>query len=99
VAAVANWRRASACGGRGTRASRDRRARAGRYCGAEFLTSSRRRKHKLETARRGADEGDQFFKLTQSLENGGEVAHSDVIKAELQMRDRQRQLQEAQLAC
>lgn len=53
---------------------------------------------KLETAKVAADEGDRFFKLTQNLENGGEVAHADVIKAELQMRDRHRQLQEAQLA-
>jgi outer membrane protein TolC len=52
---------------------------------------------KLETARRLAEEGDQFLKTTQELEQGGEVAHSDVIKAELQARDRQRQLQEAQL--
>ncbi|PYU45338.1 MAG: TolC family protein, partial [Acidobacteria bacterium] len=34
---------------------------------------------------------------TQDLEKGGEVAHSDVIKAELQMQDRRRQLLEAQL--
>jgi outer membrane protein len=53
---------------------------------------------KLETAQRTASEGQQFLKLTQDLENGGEVAHSDVIKAELQMRDRQRAAQEAQLA-
>jgi outer membrane protein TolC len=52
---------------------------------------------KLETARRSAAEGERFFKITGELEKGGEVAHSDVIKAELQMRDRQRQLQEAQL--
>jgi outer membrane protein TolC len=52
---------------------------------------------KLETAKKAADEGDNFFKLTQELEKGGEVAHSDVIKAELQMQDRKRQLQEAQL--
>lgn len=52
---------------------------------------------KLDLARRLADEGEQFFKLSQNLENGGEVAHSDVIKAELQMRDRGRQLQEANL--
>jgi outer membrane protein TolC len=52
---------------------------------------------KLETAKRLADEGDRFLKITQDLENGGEVAHSDVIKAELQARDRQRQLREAQL--
>ncbi len=52
---------------------------------------------KLETAKRNADEGARFFKITQELEQGGEVAHADVIKAELQMRERQRALQEAQL--
>jgi len=52
---------------------------------------------KFETAQKTAEEGDQFLKLTQNLEQGGEVAHADVIKAELQMRDRHRQLQEAQL--
>ena len=52
---------------------------------------------KVETAKRLAEEGDRFLKITQDLENGGEVAHSDVIKAELQARDRQRQLREAQL--
>jgi outer membrane protein TolC len=53
---------------------------------------------KLQSAQRASDEGDRFFKLTQELERGGEVAHSDVIKAELQMQERRRQLQEAQLA-
>jgi outer membrane protein TolC len=53
---------------------------------------------KLETAQKGADEGERFLKLTQDLEHGGEVAHSDVIKAELQVNDRRRQLQEAKLA-
>jgi outer membrane protein TolC len=52
---------------------------------------------KLLSAQKAADEGDRFFKLTQDLERGGEVAHSDVIKAELQSQDRRRQLQEAQL--
>lgn len=52
---------------------------------------------KLETARRNAQEGEQFLKITQDLEQGGEVAHADVIKAELQSRERLRQLQEAQL--
>ena len=33
--------------------------------------------------------------LTQSLERGGEAVHSDVIKAELQMLARWRQIQEA----
>jgi len=52
---------------------------------------------KLESAKKSADEGDRFLNLTQELEKGGEVAHSDVIKAELQMQDRRRQLLEAQL--
>jgi len=53
---------------------------------------------KVEAAKRLAEEGDRFLRVTQDLENGGEVAHSDVIKAELQARDRQRQFREAQLA-
>jgi len=53
---------------------------------------------KLEAAQRAADEGERFLHLTQQLENGGEVAHSDVIKAGLQVNDRRRQLQEARLA-
>jgi outer membrane protein TolC len=53
---------------------------------------------KLDAAKRTADEGEKFFQLTQSLEKGGEVAHADVIKAELQMTERRRQMQEAQLA-
>ncbi|HUC53206.1 MAG TPA: TolC family protein [Candidatus Cybelea sp.] len=52
---------------------------------------------KLEAAKKNGAEGEQFFKLTQDLEKGGEVAHADVIKAELQMRERHRQLLEAQL--
>jgi outer membrane protein TolC len=54
--------------------------------------------NKLDSARRAAEEGDRFYQLTQQLEHGGEVAHSDTIKAELQAQDRRRQLQEAQLA-
>src|SRR5271165_4131490 len=53
---------------------------------------------KLAAARRTAEEGNSFLQLTQSLEKGGEVAHADEIKAELQMQERRRQLQEAQLA-
>ena len=54
--------------------------------------------NKLEAARRAAEEGDRFFELTQQLEQGGEVAHSDTIKAELQAQDRRRQFEQAQLA-
>jgi outer membrane protein TolC len=52
---------------------------------------------KLQSAQKTAEEGERFLKLTQDLEQGGEVAHSDVIKAELQMQERHRQLKEAQL--
>ena len=52
---------------------------------------------KLLSAQKTAGEGERFFKLTQDLEHGGEVAHADVIKAELQMQERRRQFQEAQL--
>jgi len=53
---------------------------------------------KLEATTTAAQAGDEFFQLTQRLERGGEVAHADVIKAELQANDRRRQLQEAKLA-
>jgi outer membrane protein TolC len=53
---------------------------------------------KLAVAQKADDEGDRFLKLTTDLEKGGEVAHADVIKAELQMNDRRRQLREAKLA-
>lgn len=53
---------------------------------------------KLEAATKAAQEGELFLKLTQDLEHGGEVAHADVVKAELQVNDRRRLLQEFKLA-
>jgi len=53
--------------------------------------------NKLQAAERTAQQGDQFLQLTEQLEKGGEVAHSDTIKAELQAQDRRRQLEEARL--
>lgn len=53
---------------------------------------------KALAAQQTADQGEQFLNLTTKLEAGGEVAHSDTIKAELQAEDRRRQLKEAQLA-
>jgi len=49
--------------------------------------------NKLNLAQRANDKGEQFLTLTRSLERGGEAVHSDVIKAELQMLERRRQLQ------
>ncbi|MGB8768695.1 MAG: TolC family protein, partial [Candidatus Korobacteraceae bacterium] len=45
-----------------------------------------------------ADEAQNFLKLSRELEQGGEVAHSDVIKAEIQANDQQRVLQDTKLA-
>ena len=52
---------------------------------------------KYASAQRAAGEADHFFDITQKLERGGEVAHSDSIKAELQDRQQQRSLQDAEL--
>jgi outer membrane protein TolC len=52
---------------------------------------------KAQNAQAAADEARRFLDLSQKLERGGEVAHSDVIKAQLQANDRQRDLQEARL--
>ena len=52
---------------------------------------------KYATAQRAASEASHFFDLTQKRERGGEAAHSDSIKAELQMQQQQRALQDAEL--
>jgi outer membrane protein TolC len=52
---------------------------------------------KYSTAQRAGDEAQRFFDISRKLEHGGEVAHSDVIKAQIQFQQKQRDLQEAQL--
>jgi outer membrane protein len=52
---------------------------------------------KYATAQRAADEASHFQDITQKLERGGEVAHSDTLKAQLQAQQQQRALAEAQL--
>lgn len=52
---------------------------------------------KYSTAQSAVSEAENFFDVSQKLEKGGEVAHSDTIKAELQLRQQQRALQDAQL--
>jgi outer membrane protein TolC len=97
TAAVMNYRRTSA-------AAAMARARAEIASRGLIVTVVQRyyaveaTKEKLEAAVRAADDGEKFLKLTQDLEHGGEVAHSDEIKAELLAQDRRRQLREAQLA-
>jgi outer membrane protein TolC len=52
---------------------------------------------KYATAQRAANEALRFLDISQKLEHGGEVAHSDVIKAQIQSNQQQRDLQEAEL--
>ena len=52
---------------------------------------------KYATAQRAAAEAGRFLDISQKLEHGGEVAHSDVLKAEIQNQEQQRALQEAQI--
>jgi outer membrane protein len=52
---------------------------------------------KYATAQKAAAEAARFLDVSQKLENGGEVARADVIKARIQAQQQQRELQEAQL--
>ena len=52
---------------------------------------------KYATAQRAASEGQRFLDISQKLEHGGEVAHSDVIKAQILSQQQQRDLQETEL--
>lgn len=53
---------------------------------------------KVAIVQRSADEALRFSQLTQKLEAGREVAHADVVKANLQLQQRQRDLADAYLA-
>jgi len=53
---------------------------------------------KYATAQRADTEAQRFLKISQDLQNGGEVARADVVKATIQAQQRRRDLQEAQLA-
>jgi outer membrane protein TolC len=52
---------------------------------------------KYDTAQRAATQGRRFLDISQKLEQGGEVAHSDVIKAQIQFQQQRRDLQESEL--
>ena len=53
---------------------------------------------KYANEQRAATEAATFLDISQKLEAGGEVAHADVLKAHIQARQQQRDLQEAQIA-
>ncbi|MBI3493174.1 MAG: TolC family protein [Acidobacteria bacterium] len=53
---------------------------------------------KSASARQSLQEAQQFLVITERQEAGGEVAHSDVVKAQIQQTQRQRDAQDAELA-
>ena len=53
---------------------------------------------KLNVAKRAAGEADAFADLTQKRESAREAAHADVIKAQLEQQQRQRDLADANIA-
>lgn len=52
---------------------------------------------KLDVAKQAAAEAGRFVGLTEKLEQGREVAHADVLKAQLQLQQRQRDEENAEL--
>jgi outer membrane protein TolC len=53
---------------------------------------------KLINAQTSLGEAGRFLDITQKQERGGEAAHADVVKAQIQLQQRQRDLQDAALA-
>jgi outer membrane protein len=55
------------------------------------------RRH-LANARQSLDEAQRFVGITEKLESGGEVAHADVVKAQLTLQQRERDVQDSLFA-
>src|SRR5262249_16389638 len=53
--------------------------------------------HRFNNTQISVREAERFFDITKKREKGGEAAHSDVIKAQIDLQQRQRDLKEAQL--
>jgi len=52
---------------------------------------------KFVNAQTSVREAEQFLEISEKLEKGGEAAHADVVKAQLLLQQRQRDLQDAQV--
>jgi outer membrane protein TolC len=52
----------------------------------------------LSNAQQSLEEARRLVRITEKLESGGEVAHSDVLKAQLTMRQRERDVQDGHFA-
>jgi len=97
VGAVANYRRLSAeAEASAARQEVARRGLVATVIGNYFGVLAAEKK--LVVAQRSTDEALRFSQLTQKLESGREVAHADVVKANLQLQQRQRDLADARLA-
>jgi outer membrane protein TolC len=53
---------------------------------------------KIANAQASLADAEKFLDITQKQEKGGEVAHVDTIKAQIQLQQRQRDIQDAQVA-
>jgi len=53
---------------------------------------------KFANSQTSLKEAERFFDLTTKQEKGGEVAHADVLKAQIDLQQRQRDVKEAELA-
>ena len=53
---------------------------------------------RLANAQRSLDDARKFLDITQKQEHGGEAAHADVVKAQVQVQQRERDASDAQLA-
>ena len=53
---------------------------------------------KAANLQRSVQEAERFLDITQKQEKGGETAHADVIKAQIDLQQRQRDLKDAQFA-
>jgi outer membrane protein TolC len=53
---------------------------------------------KYTNARTSLGEAERFLDITQKQEKGGEAAHADVVKAQIQLQQRQRDVQDAEVA-
>ena len=53
---------------------------------------------KVDNAKRSLQEAQNFLSITQKQEQGGEVARADVVKAQIQVQQRHRDLEDAELA-
>jgi outer membrane protein TolC len=97
IAGVADYRRLSAeAEAAAARQEVARRGLVATVIGNYFGVLAAERK--LGVAQRSAEEAQRFSQLTQKLESGREIAHADVVKANLQLQQRQRDLADAGLA-